>query len=134
MAQGMPQENIGFVRGLYEAFAQNGAAGIPADLIESDFELAMFPPFPSGPFHGSQGLVEFAREFGAIFEKLRVEPENFFALDDRVAVVVRLRGHGGAGGVPVDERVAHLWTLRDGRLARGDLYTDVAEALESLGV
>jgi ketosteroid isomerase-like protein len=130
----MTRENVDLLRGLYEAFAQSGITGIPTDLVEADFEMGMFPPFPSGPFQGQQGIVEFAREFDAIFEEFRVEPEEFFDIDDRVAVVVRFRGQGVAGGVPVDERIAHVWTMRDGKLARADFYTDVAEALEAVGV
>ena len=130
----MTRQNVELVRALYEAFAQHGTSAIPTDLIEPDFELAMFPPFPSGPFQGQQGIVDFAREFDAIFEEYGLEPEEFIDVDDRVAVVVRFRGHGRGGGVPVDERIAHVWTIRDGTLARGDFYTDVAEALEALGV
>jgi ketosteroid isomerase-like protein len=35
---------------------------------------------------------------------------------------------------PVDERIAHVWTVRHGKVARADFYTDVAEALEAVGV
>lgn len=130
----MTRENVDLMRRFYEAFAERGAAAIPTELIEPDFELALFPPFPSGPFRGGQGIVDFAREFDTIFEEYRLEAEEFIDIDDRVAVVVRFRGHGIGGGVPVDERLAHVWTIRGGKLARGDFYTDVAEALEALGV
>jgi ketosteroid isomerase-like protein len=126
----MMRDNVELVRGLYETFAQHGTSAIPTDLIEPDFELAFFPPFPSGPFQGQQGIVDFAREFDGMFEEYRLEPERFIEVDDRVAVVVRFCGHGRGGGVPVDERIAHVWTIRAGKLARGDFYTDVAEALE----
>jgi hypothetical protein len=130
----MTRENVDLVRGLYEEFAQRGTAAIPTDLIEPDFELALFPPFPSGPFQGQQGVADFAREFDAMFEEYRLEPEEFIEIEDRVAVVVRFRGHGIGGGVPVDERIAHVWTVRHGKVARADFYTDVAEALEAVGV
>jgi ketosteroid isomerase-like protein len=113
------RENVEVMRVFYDAFARGGTRAIATNLIEPDFELALFPPLPSGPFRGRQGIVDFAREFDAMFEQYQVEPEEFIDVDDRVAVVVRFRGRGKAGGVPIDERIAHVWTLRDGRLARG---------------
>jgi ketosteroid isomerase-like protein len=130
----MSQENLEVVRGFYDGFAHGGPSAIPTDLIAPDFELGLFPAFPSGPFQGQQGIVDFAREFDAMFEEYRVEPHEFIDIDDRVAVVVRFRGRGKGGGVPIDERIAHVWTLRDGKLARGDFYTDIAEALEAVGL
>lgn len=130
----MTRENLDLVRSLYEAFAERGTSAIPADLIEPEFELALFPPFPSGPFRGRQGILDFAREFDATFEEYRLQPEEFIDVDDRVAVVVHFRGRGMGGGVPVDERIAHVWRIRGGMVARADFYTDVAEALEAVGV
>jgi ketosteroid isomerase-like protein len=130
----MTRKNVDLMRRLYEAFAEGGPAAIPTEMVHPDFELAMFPPFPSGPFQGQDGIVDFAREFDAMFDEYRLEPEDFIDVDDRVAVVVRFRGHGIGGGVPVDERIAHVWTIREGKLVWGDFYTDVAEALEACGV
>jgi ketosteroid isomerase-like protein len=130
----MAHQNVELIRGLYDAFAQGGITAIPIDLVEPDFELVLHPPFPSGPFQGQQGIVDFAHEFDAMFEQYRVEPEELIDAGDSVAVVVRFRGRGAGGGVPVDERIAHVWTLRDGKVVRPNFYSDVAEALEAVGV
>jgi ketosteroid isomerase-like protein len=130
----MSQEKVEVVRRIYDAFAKGGTSAIPTELVAPDFELVLFPAFTSGPFQGQQGMVDFAREFDAMFDEYRLEAEEFLDIEDRVAVVVRFRGRGKGGGVPVDERIAHVWTLRDGKLARGDFFSDPAEALQAAGL
>jgi ketosteroid isomerase-like protein len=130
----MSKENVDLMRRMYTTFAQGGSSAIPTELIAPDFELALFPAFPSGPFQGQQGIVDFAREFDAMFEEYRLEAEEFLDIDDCVAVLVRFRGRGKGGGVPVDERIAHVWTLRGGKLARAAFYSDPAEALKAVGL
>jgi ketosteroid isomerase-like protein len=36
--------------------------------------------------------------------------------------------------MPIEMSFAQVWTLRDGKEARMDMYSDVAEALEAAGV
>ena len=69
MAFAMSKQTVDFVRRMYDTFAEGGTAAIPTELIAPDFELALFPAFPSGPFQGRQGIVDFAREFDAMFEE-----------------------------------------------------------------
>jgi ketosteroid isomerase-like protein len=47
---------------------------------------------------------------------------------------MRFRGRGKGGGAPVDERIAHVFTLREGKLVRADFYSDPAEALKAVGL
>jgi ketosteroid isomerase-like protein len=53
---------------------------------------------------------------------------------DRVVVFFRLWGTARASGVPVDERVATVFQLREGRLHRMVVYRNRHEALEAAGL
>jgi ketosteroid isomerase-like protein len=48
--------------------------------------------------------------------------------------LVRTVARGGASGVRLDRETAHLWTLRDARIARCEIYLDRSEALEAVGM
>lgn len=124
---------IEVVRGAYEAFAAGGTAAI-LEVADEEIELALFPPIPAESYHGRSGLLEFSGEWDGAWSEYAIEPQAFVSNGDRVLVLARFRGRGRAGGVPVDAPVAQVWTLRSGRLTRGELYADAAEAMRACGL
>jgi ketosteroid isomerase-like protein len=97
----MSRENVEIVRRAYEAFGRGRAYAI-GELIASEFELALFPPYPSGPFRGPEGLADFSKEFDETFEEWWLEPEEFLDAGDRVAALVRFRARSKGADVPVE--------------------------------
>jgi ketosteroid isomerase-like protein len=61
-----------------------------------------------------------------------VEAEEILDAGDRVIVMIHHRGRGKASGIDVSQRCAMVWTLRDGRAIRMDMYATRKE-LEALG-
>jgi ketosteroid isomerase-like protein len=49
-------------------------------------------------------------------------------------VFIRVVAKGGASGLGVVQKTAHVWTVRDGRLASIQIYRDRAQALEAVGL
>jgi len=60
--------------------------------------------------------------------------ERLMDADDKVLAFVRITGVGRASGAEFDIRIAHLWTLRDGLIVRGEGYGDRDRALEAAGL
>ena len=57
-------------------------------------------------------------------------PEDLIGVGDHhVVVVLRMSGRGRGSGVPVEETIAHLWTLRDGKAVELQVYSDPEDAL-----
>jgi ketosteroid isomerase-like protein len=54
--------------------------------------------------------------------------------DDRVVGVVRQRGRSKSSGVSVDMRYAQVFTIRDGKHVRMEMYNDPDEALKAVGL
>jgi len=67
---------------------------------------------------------------GAIDSTVTVE--RFIDAGDHVAAVGRTRGRTREGGVAFDVAVVHVWTVRDARIARLDVYIDTAAMQEAL--
>ena len=65
---------------------------------------------------------------------LRVEPVELIDLWDRLVVLADLPVRGRASGVPLTEKFAGVYTLRDGRTVRQQDYLDHAQALEAVGL
>jgi ketosteroid isomerase-like protein len=56
------------------------------------------------------------------------------APDGRVVIVMSTHMRGKGSGIPLAERVAHVWEFKDEKLWRARLYRDPAEALAVAGL
>jgi ketosteroid isomerase-like protein len=68
------------------------------------------------------------------FEELTVTIEEIIDAGDQVVVVAHHRGRGRQSGVKVDTRFYEVYTVRDGKVARVDEYSEWEEALEAAGL
>jgi hypothetical protein len=67
-------------------------------------------------------------------EDVRLEPEEVIDFDDRMLVTSRQIGHGRSSGIPFDEPVFQLFTLRRGLVVRQTDFGDRNKALEAAGL
>jgi ketosteroid isomerase-like protein len=63
-----------------------------------------------------------------------MDPEQFTAVGDQVAVVVRYRARGRGSGVEMEGRESALWTVRHGKVCRYAWFHEPMEALEAAGL
>jgi ketosteroid isomerase-like protein len=141
------QENVEIVRRLY---ADGGPFALPmgADeeraLLDHLFreyyverlEVRMPPDYPEGEqlLYGKRGMSKLLAMLRDSWTEFRFEAERFIDAGERVAVLIRVVARGGASGLATERKTAHVWTLRDGRLASIQIYRDRAEALEAVGL
>ena len=69
-----------------------------------------------------------------MFDELHIEPQEFVRMGDKILVAFRATGRGGESGIPVDVRLANVFTMKDGLVLEWHSYTSKAQALEALGV
>jgi ketosteroid isomerase-like protein len=128
----MSEENVQVVRSFYDAWARDQLPG-PIELMDPEVEYVN----PAGAVEPGirRGLAAFGRAVEQTFEAWdtwQMEPEEFKAVGDQVAVVVRYRARGRGSGVEVEGRESALWTLRDGRVARYAWFHEPTDALEAV--
>ena len=86
-------------------------------------------------YHGIQGLRQWAQGIDSIFERFHSELIDFRELDDeRALVVVRTTGRARTSGVPIDGRRTQIWTWRNGKMWRSEVFTDPREAFKAAGI
>jgi ketosteroid isomerase-like protein len=138
----VPSDNVETVRRLYE---QVLAPGRMEDAATAEIVPQFFDPEvlvrqtrgilgTAGDFHGYQGIAESARELLQAFAGLDFVPEEIQATGDQVATVVLARGIGRQSGAPFERRGSHLFTLRDGRVVRWEVFEDPADAFRAAGL
>jgi ketosteroid isomerase-like protein len=128
------QANVETLRGGYEWFREHGR--FPAHLATPDFiwDMSHFQGWPEQQiYQGVEGADAFFAEWGDAWDDWTVEIEAMHDAGDRVVAIVRQRGRSKMSGVLADMSMGMVWTFRDGKEARMDLYSDAREALKAVG-
>ena len=118
--------NTDVVQQGYEAF---GRGDIPAllELLTVDVEWTQQGPSVvpfSGTRHGHEGVAEY---FSLLDENLdfeQFEPREFVAQDDTVVVLGMERSVMKSTGRTIEQEWAHVYTLRDGKIAKARFFED----------
>jgi ketosteroid isomerase-like protein len=133
----MSQQNVETIRRMYEAWVRRDPAAL--DAIDGEIELH---PDPEAHwvgvdriYRGHDGLAEYLRSVYEAFENYRPEVERLLDADDKVVTLAIEHGRGRGSGAAVESaRTAHVWTMRDGRAVRLDLYLNRSRALDDVGI
>ena len=127
-------QNVDVVQQGYEAF---GRGDIPAvlELLTDDVEWTEQGPsvIPfAGTFRGREGIAEFFTLLDETLEFEQFEPRKFVGQDDTVVVVGYERGLVKPTGRTFEQEWAHVYTLRDGKIATGLFLEDTAGLVDAL--
>jgi len=128
----MSQENVEIVRRIYDGWS-HGDFRVGADLLAGDFEWQQPAEAVEPGSHRGAAIGGALQKMFEVYGNYRIEPEEYLDAGDKVVVVARSRGTARGSGMELDQRFAHVWTVRGGKLARIEVYTDRREALEAAG-
>jgi ketosteroid isomerase-like protein len=131
----MSQANVEAFRGVVEAINERGPDAV-LDLLDSEVEFYEDPKFPEAEvFRGRDEVVANFRKFTESFEYYRFEIEDLRdAGGHKVMAVLREKARGKTSGVEVERRSGWVFTFRDGRALRVEIYLDPGDALEAVGL
>jgi ketosteroid isomerase-like protein len=131
---GSREENVERVRYGYEMF-------LAGNLDEA---MQMFDPGivvedrtdspDAATFHGRDGFLKYLTAWLEPWEEFSLEPEGFHATDTEVVAFIRQWGRIRGIDAFVEERVAHVWTVRDDTAIRYRVFTNRDEALIAVGL
>jgi ketosteroid isomerase-like protein len=132
----MSQENVAIVEAALKASARGGLDAW-SDYWTDDIEHRAVEDAldDRGPMHGKAAVRAYLQDWLDMFDDFKVEPvELIDAGGDKVIAVLRNSGRAKLSGVETDLTCAIVWTIRDGRIARGREYWTRDEALEAAGL
>jgi uncharacterized protein len=117
-----------------QAYASFAAGDVPAALaaFADDIEWTEPDGYPiAGTYVGPQGVLEgvFMR-LGEIGDHFSVVPEQFVGDGDTVVALGNLTWKHKDTGAPASVKMAHVWTLRDGKATTFQQHTDTARVRE----
>jgi ketosteroid isomerase-like protein len=130
----MPAQNVDLVHRMYEAFNRGDWEGAFAD-TSPEIEWETDPRHPkAGVYRGRAEFQRFMQDFEDPFEQTVIEPEEFFARGDRVVAFIKIRRRPSGSTADVEIRIGELWTVRDGKIVRGQAFGEREKALEAAGL
>jgi ketosteroid isomerase-like protein len=145
----MSQENVEVVRRGFELLAEGLRRGDPGYTFDACVREGIVTPDIAvnagvrggvgvagiDDVVGRDGWIEFMGSWSEDFEEFTIEAEEIIdAGDDRVVVISRNRGTGRASGAPVGAHFGAVYTLKAGRVTRGDFFVKPSHALRAAGL
>ena len=114
------QQNTALIQKVYADF---GRGDIPAilDALTADVEWTLEGPsiIPfTGSRKGPSEVLGFFQALGATQQNMKLTTEAWVAQGDTVATLGRYSGTVTATGKHFDTRIAHFFTIRDGKISR----------------
>lgn len=131
----MPRDNIATLREGFDAMNSGDEERILA-FAHPDFETAVPPEFSAEPdtYRGHEGIRRYFKLFDDDMEDVRFEADRLWEAGDVVVAEVRLTARGKQTGIAVEQRIAQVWTIRDGRALRAQTFPRLAEAFAAAGL
>jgi ketosteroid isomerase-like protein len=131
----MSEENIEVVRAMLEAFNRGDIDHIVAAFTD-DCELHEPPEMPdrlATGFRGHEGIREWADNLRRTAD-VRFEPRDLRGTGDVIVSEWVGQGRGQASNVPLRWTSFVVLRMRGGKIARGEAFLTLHEALEAAGV
>ncbi|RZI41607.1 nuclear transport factor 2 family protein [Herbaspirillum sp. HC18] len=117
----------------YQRYQNKDISGL-LELMADDIEWVGVEtdeiPF-AGVRHGKQEVAQYFSEMDGAQEALSFEPQNFIADGDMVAVTGSSRWTVKSTGQTYDNPWVHIFTIRDGKIARFEQHNDTASAAKA---
>lgn len=127
----MSTDAIAIVRAIYDAIGRGDGAAIAAHLAP-DIRVTQTPDLPwGGAFEGLAGFAQFSRTLREHIES-RVEIERIFAAGEDVVVIGRTIGRAKQSGAAFEVAIAHVLTVREGKVTQARYFIDTPAMLAAL--
>ena len=128
----MSSENVEIVELGFEAFNERGVEGI-LPYIHPEFEATTPPNLASEPdtYRGHDGIRRWFDSFDEVMDGIRWDAHDFQQVGDTVVVEFTLRARGKTTGLDFGQDAVMVWSLRDGKAIRLELFESLDEALQA---
>jgi len=127
------QENVEIVRRIYEVL--NSERSLPPELFALDCMTDLRDASPGGDvLHGIDAMQQALGAYFETFDDFHVAAEVLGADDCHVITAIRDGGRIKGSSAEIWSNYFHIWTLRDGKVARLSSHTERATAFKAVGL
>ena len=118
---------------LYERWNSDGLA-VLADSVDPSIELITDPLRPAeSALHGVDGWERWVARWEQSYDDVHINVDALVPMDrENVLALVSITATPTGAASPLSWAAAHVWTVRDGRIARWEAHMDLAAARRTL--
>jgi ketosteroid isomerase-like protein len=128
------QENVEVVRRAFVAWNAGDLEGV-GDLLTAETEfIPLRSQLEGAAYQGPEGMRQFARDAAEEWEFLRISPDEFHDLGDRVLLLGHFDAQARGSGMHIRFPVGWVARLSGGKIVHLRTYSDQQEALEAVGL
>ncbi len=131
---GMSERNVELVRSLTKSWNSVGDPSLHVYHADAEFDFSGWDFDIHGTFQGLPAIGEALGSLADTWEEMRVDPQEFIDAGDKVLFVGRFLARRRDTGLEVSDSGTCVFTFRDDKISRFDLYRDHASALADAGV
>jgi ketosteroid isomerase-like protein len=102
--------------------------------VEVEFQPGLQTLDLGGTYHGHEGLVEGLSKLFEVFDTSEAEPAYVLDLGNRFLNLVLVRSRARTSGVPLEQTVGQLLTVREGLVAREQSFFSWEEGMRAAGL
>lgn len=92
----------------------------------------VMPDSEQRPHRGYEGFLSFIANQMEAFSDMWIRPEEFIQVGERLVVPYSMGGHARHTGIEVELAFTHVFTIRNEKVVRLDVFESKAVALEAL--
>lgn len=123
---------VELVRTGFETLREGGVEAL-LPFIHPEFEMTTPANLAAEPdtYRGPEGIRRYFDSFYEAMDEVRFEPGEFREAGGRVIAQSTLIARGRATGIEVKQEVVLVWTLKDEKVIRLEVFATLDEALEA---
>src|SRR5436190_23692065 len=126
------QSNVELVKAAFEAFYRGDEAAMLA-LTAPDVVVTQFPDqLDVRDYHGHEGVRQVMHDWIGTWDDWSIELLRAGEAEGLVLVSALQRGRGRASGAPMVSEVTFVFTVRQGAIARWQMFRSEREARDAL--
>ena len=130
----MSAAEIEDIRARYAAVSRGDRDAIFRD-VHPDFSLKPPDRVPDARSHlDAAEATRFMKDMWSAFEEVSAETEEFYENGDDIVVMLHVRNRLRGSGAAVEIKVAALWSYRDGKPIRCEMFPERDKALAAAGL
>ncbi len=123
------------VRATFEAINSEDLERV-LELTHPDFEVEVPPEFSAEPdtYRGREGMRRYWESFREAMWDIRFHAERMWEGTDAVVVAMTMSARGRHTEIPVEQRMAAVWTVSGGMVRRVRVFAQPAQAFAEAGL